>query len=97
MVHWSNKAQPTGVAEDASAATEQSLKKLHTLVSEIGEEVQKISDDSSGEVKFDDGKLGRFLKMLSIHNVIMKYELAVSASTICTIGDDHSQTRLATH
>ena len=26
----------------------------------------------------DDGKLGRFIKMLSVHRVIMKYELNVS-------------------
>ena len=78
MVHWINEAQPTGVAKDATTTTEQSLVKLRTLLSEIDEELEKIVDDSGGGAIMDDGKLGRFIKMLSVHRVIMKYELNVS-------------------
>lgn len=73
MVHWCNEAQPLGVAGDVKADAEQSLAKLHNVATELSEEVKK-----TGSV--DEGKLGRFLKMLNIHNASMKYELIVSAS-----------------
>ena len=65
MVHWSNEAQPAGVASDAAAGEDQSLAKLRSLGAEVAAEVNKIADEPDSGSIVDDGKLGRFVKMLN--------------------------------
>lgn len=77
MVHWSNEAQPAGVASDAAAGEDQSLAKLRSLGAEVAAEVNKIADEPDSGSIVDDGKLGRFVKMLNIHCNTMKYKLEV--------------------
>ena len=74
MVHWSNVAQPTGVPEDVVAATATSTSKLYALSAEITRDVKSLS----GTSLLNDAKLARFLKMISVHTVTMKYDISVS-------------------